>query len=184
MFTGKNLYWLFMMLLVFSCLHSGCGGSSGGDVTIGGNNGTTQNQDVTPNVPDNPTIPDNPATNPNPTVPNSPTSPGNPAIPDNPTSPDNPSAEFNMNGTWRVESGHGHIEATGRSYGGNLPPEGVVNTMSVDYSYVEGSILPCDISVTKNIDNEYYTVKLSGDTVKEENWGNNIKAWSVRGVAL
>ena len=160
MFTGKNLYWLFMMLLVFSCLHSGCGGSSGGDVTIGGNNGTTQNQDVTPNVPDNPTIPDNP------------------------TSPDNPSAEFNMNGTWRVESGHGHIEATGRSYGGNLPPEGVVNTMSVDYSYVEGSILPFDISVTKNIDNEYYTVKLSGDTVKEETWGNSIKAWSVRGVAL
>ena len=36
----KSLYWVLMMLLVFACLRSGCGGSGGDPVKIDGNNGT------------------------------------------------------------------------------------------------------------------------------------------------
>ena len=36
----KSLYWVLMVLLVFACLRSGCGGSGGSDVAIDGNNGT------------------------------------------------------------------------------------------------------------------------------------------------
>ncbi len=100
MFTRKNLYWLFMMLLVLSCVRSGCGGSSGGDVSINGNNGTTQSQDITP-TPETPTSPDNQSTPQTPTTPNTPTT----TIP------------FTaLTGTWQASNATGSATANGTTF--------------------------------------------------------------------
>ena len=187
----KNLYWVLMVLLVFACLRSGCGGSGGSDVAIDGNNGTNQNQQQnnTPNVPETPTTPETPTipetpttpetptspdipttpetpttptpTSPdNPATPNTPTTPNNPTSPDNPATPNNPSAEFNMNGTWQIVSGELHED--------NISFPDLSHTSR----YIGGSAPTFDISIGKNPDNEYYTVKLSGEEVFEENKGN------------
>ncbi len=100
MFTRRNLYWLFMMLLVLSCIRSGCGGSSGGDVAIGGN-GTTQSQDVTP-TPETPTSPDNPST------------PQTPTAPDNPTTTTIPFTA--LSGTWKASNASGSATANGAAF--------------------------------------------------------------------
>ena len=96
MFIRKNLYWLMMILLVLSCVRSGCGGSSGGDVAIDRNNGTNQNQNV----------------NPNPTNPDNPTTPESPTTPDNPTTTTIPFTT--LTGTWQASNGTGTITSEGR----------------------------------------------------------------------
>ncbi|MBQ3653596.1 MAG: hypothetical protein II954_04155 [Synergistaceae bacterium] len=160
----RKYLWLFLALFVFCAVSSGgCGGGSS-------NSGFStpeqdiQSQDVMPNVPDTPTSTDSTPTtptNPTPTTPNNPSTPDNtPTTPDNPATPNNPSAEFNMNGTWRIVSGEGHED--------NITfPEN-----SHTYYYIEGTAPTFDISVSKNSDNEYYAVKLSGEEVVEEKRGN------------
>lgn len=54
----KSLYWFMMVVLLFACLHSGCGGSSG-------DSSSSYNPDdptTTPDNPNTPTTPDNPST--------------------------------------------------------------------------------------------------------------------------
>lgn len=70
------------------------------------------------------------------------------------------SAEFNMNGTWQIVSGELHED--------NISFPDLSHTSR----YIGGSAPTFDISVSKNPDNEYYTVKLSGEEVFEENKGN------------
>ncbi|MBR0256454.1 MAG: hypothetical protein IJQ58_01845, partial [Synergistaceae bacterium] len=56
----KNIFWFVMiMLLVFTSLNSGCGGSSDGGNVF---NQNTQSQDVTPNNPTNPDTHNTPTT--------------------------------------------------------------------------------------------------------------------------
>ncbi len=166
----RKYLWLFLALFVFCAVASGgCGGgsSNSGGRTPGQ---TPQSQDVVPNVPDTPTSPDsNPTTptNPTPTTPNNPSTPDNtPTTPDNPATPNNPSAEFNMNGTWRIVSGQVHED--------NI----TFPNLSHTFYYIEGTAPTFDISVSKNSDNEYYAVKLSGEEVVEENRGN-FTVWSM-----
>lgn len=158
----RKYLWLFLALFVFCAVASGgCGGGSSNSRSSTPEQ-TPQSQDITPNVPDTPTSPDS-----TPTTPNNPTSPDNtPLTPDNPATPDNPSAEFNMNGTWRVVSGEGHTNNI------TFPDD------SFTAYYIEGTAPTFDISVSKNSDNEYYTVKLSGKEVVEEN-RENFTAWSM-----
>ena|GEM_PF-4159894 len=106
MFTRKNLYWLFMMLLVLSCVRSGCGGSSGGDVSINGNNGTTQSRDITP-TPETPTTPQTP------------TSPDNQSTPQTPTTPNTPTTTIPftaLSGTWQASNATGSATANGTTF--------------------------------------------------------------------
>ena len=105
MFIRKNLYWLLMVLLVLSCIRSGCGGSGGNDVKIDGNNTTTQSQDVTP-TPETPTTPQTP------------TSPDNQSTPNNPTTPDNQTTTAipftTLTGTWQASNATGTITSGDR----------------------------------------------------------------------
>ena len=115
MFIRKNLYWLLMVVLVLSCIRSGCGGSGGGDVSINGNNGTTQSRDVTPETPETPDTPTTPET---PTSPDNPTVPDNPASPDNPATPETPTTTAipftTLTGTWQASNGTGTITSGDR----------------------------------------------------------------------
>ena len=103
MFIRKNLYWLLMVVLVLSCIRSGCGGSGGSDVSINGNNGTTQSWDVTPETPETPDTP---------TTPETPTSPDNPATPETPTTTAIPFTT--LTGTWTASNGTGTITSGDR----------------------------------------------------------------------
>ena len=114
MFIRKNLYWLLMVVLVLSCISSGCGGSGGGDVSINGNNGTTQSRDVTPEIPDTPTIPETPTSPDNPTVPDNPASPDNPATPETPTTTAIPFTT--LTGTWQASNATGSATANGATF--------------------------------------------------------------------
>lgn len=97
----KNLYLLMMVLLVLSCIRSGYGGSSGGEVKIDGNNGMTQSQDITP-TPETPTTPQTP------------TSPDNPSMPDTPTTPIIPFTA--LSGTWKASNATDSATANGATF--------------------------------------------------------------------
>ena len=89
MFTRKNLYCLFMVMIFCIIVSSGCGGSSGGSVA---NNNANQNQNQ-----------------------NNDTNPETPTLPEEPTTPETPTTGYNfsiLEGSWTASNGSGTATRT------------------------------------------------------------------------
>ena len=151
-FGKKFLYSLIVVMIFCFITSGGCGGGSDND------NGTEQNQNQsqgnTQNNNNNSTNPNNP-TNPNtPNTPNNPTSPDNPSNPTNPTNPTNPETpvgQDGLNGTWEGE------KYSGSFYGGYVN----YDEQYLDYT----SPRTFTITVTKNANDDYYSIVFSGEGV-------------------
>ena len=152
MLTTKK-YLCFAMILALFCAvsYGGCGGSSSSDGLNGGSEDVyvpeTENpENVTPTpVP----VPDiSPDVQPAP-VPD--TSPDVQPAPDTPNSSGGESVSSSLNGTWRVESGTHTMTLNG--VGTNVMP------------YIQGSASPSTfaIAVSRNTNNDYYSIDVNGD---------------------
>ncbi len=162
----KSVCWFLAVMLFCAVAYGGCGGNSS---SLAEYDDESQSQDVTPTPTPTPT----PMPTPTPTDPVTPTPQSQdvtptPTQPDTQTTPETPSGQADLNGTWQIDSGSVHL---------NFPS----GFGSYTWPYVEGSASAptFEIAVSKNTADEYYTVKLVGGGVAENEFSEGLTSWYI-----
>ena len=156
----KSLCWFLAVMLFCAVAYGGCGGSSS-DSFVSDEDETNQSQDVTPTNP-NTSTPQSQDVTPTPTNPNTPTPQSQDITPTNPNTPtepepqpttETPSVQTDLNGIWEGEKGSGSFQGGYVDY----------DEQYLDYT----SPRTFTITVTKNANDEYYTIVFSGEGVHD-----------------